>query len=96
MRLGLGFSAAASAFGAAGFFARPARLGFGFSSAFGFSVASASGSTAVSCVVRGRLAAPSVSAGASRIVTWHVFFWIRATRPRARARQRLITGPSST
>ena len=27
---------------------------------------------------------------------WHVGFWIRTARPRARARQRFITGPSST
>src|SRR5215212_8404343 len=26
---------------------------------------------------------------------WHVRLWMRATRPRARARQRLIVGPSS-
>ena len=33
--------------------------------------------------------------GASSIVMWQVRLWMRATRPRARGRQRFIVGPSS-
>src|SRR5438105_9764132 len=38
----------------------------------------------------------STSGLVSVTVMWQVGFWIRTPRPRARARKRLITGPSST
>jgi hypothetical protein len=40
--------------------------------------------------------ASTISTWASVTVMWQVRFLIRATRPRARARQRLRVGPSST
>src|SRR5207245_1490040 len=71
----------AAGFFAAGFLVAGLRLGFS--------------STAASAFGAGGGGAGAVGASTSRTVMWHVRLWIRATRPRARARQRFIVGPSS-
>src|SRR5439155_4072775 len=59
---------------------------------FGFSVASALGSSAFAA---GLCGAAAFGFSIRRTVMWQVRLRMRATRPRARARQRLIVGPSS-
>ena len=83
----------AAGFLAAGFFSASGFVSaFAFGAAFrrgarfGFSSAGGSGARVTVAVVAG----PSV------IVMWHIRFRIWAARPRARGRQRLIVGPSST
>jgi len=75
-------------------FAAARFFGAGFSSAAAGSVASGSGA-GVGAGAGGGTRAVS-GPGTSLTVMWQVGFLIRATRPRARARQRFITGPSST